>query len=295
MFGRVITAMVTPFDQKLEVDYLAAADLAQYLASNGSDGIVVAGTTGETPTLSMEEKYLLCRAVKEAVGDRCKVIAGVGTNSTKDSVQLTQKINGLDLDGVMAVVPYYNKPSQEGLYEHFRRIAEAADVPVMLYNIPGRTGINMLPQTVYRLAEIPNITCIKEAAGIMDQVSELRSNLPAEFAIYAGDDSLTLPMLSLGGTGIVSVASHLVGNKIKTMIEAFLAGDLERALKWHLLLFPIFKAMFVTTNPVPVKYLIKEIGLRAGGYRLPIVDPSPDEIVFLQDLLKKIQQLPQEV
>lgn len=295
MFGNILTAMVTPFDDNQEVNYLAAAKLAQYLAANGTDGIVIAGTTGETPTLTMEEKYLLFRTVKEAVGDSCKVVAGVGTNSTKDSVQLAYKVAGLNLDGIMAVVPYYNKPSQEGLYQHFKSIAEATELPVMLYNVPGRTSANMLPQTVCRLAEVPNIGCIKEAAGNMDQVSELRSTLPPSFVIYAGDDSLTLPMLSLGAGGIVSVASHVVGNKIKMMVEAFKSGNIDQALKWHLLLFPIFRGMFIATNPVPVKYLLNEIGLNVGDYRLPITGPSSEEKTFLKDLLKKIQELPENI
>lgn len=295
MFGSVLTAMVTPFDEKREVNYTAAANLARYLAANGSDGIVVAGTTGETPTLSMEEKYLLFRAVKEGVGNSCKVIAGVGTNSTKDSIELTKKVADLNLDGIMAVVPYYNKPSDEGLYQHFKSIAEATELPVMLYNVPGRTSCNMLPETVVRLAEIPNIVSIKEAAGSVDQVTELRSSLPSSFAIYAGDDSFTLPMLSLGGAGIVSVASHIIGNKIKKMVASFQAGDTEKALKWHLLLFPVFKGMFVATNPIPVKYLVNGIGLNAGGYRLPITDPSPEEKVYLQNLLKKIKELPEDI
>lgn len=295
MFGSILTAMVTPFDDNQEVNYLAAAKLAQYLASNGTDTIVLSGTTGETPTLTMEEKYNLFRTVKEAVGDSCKVIAGVGTNSTKDSVQLASKINELNLDGVMAVVPYYNKPSQEGLYQHFKSIAEATELPVMLYNVPGRTSANMLPQTVSRLAEVPNIVCIKEAAGSMDQVSELRSILPSSFVIYAGDDSLTLPMLALGADGIVSVASHVVGTKINKMVKAFKAGNIDQALQWHLLLFPIFRGMFVATNPVPVKYLLNEIGLNVGDYRLPITGPSAEEKTFLKDLLEKIRNLPEDI
>ncbi|NLI92169.1 MAG: 4-hydroxy-tetrahydrodipicolinate synthase [Peptococcaceae bacterium] len=295
MFGRVLTAMVTPFNDMLEVNYEAAARIAKHLAANGSDGIVVAGTTGETPNLTKEEKINLFKEVKQAVGNSSKVIAGVGTYSTKESVELVNKISGCELDGIMAVVPYYNKPSQEGLYQHFKAIAEATELPVMLYNIPGRTVINLLPQTVKRLAEIPNIVCIKEAAGVMDQVSELRSILPDSFAIYSGDDSLTLPMLSLGCSGIVSVASHLIGNQIKKMIEAFLQGDIHKALQWHLLLLPVFKGMFIATNPVPVKYLLNEIGLNAGGYRLPIVGPTASEQAFLKELLSSIQSLPEAI
>ncbi|MFA6809294.1 MAG: 4-hydroxy-tetrahydrodipicolinate synthase, partial [Eubacteriales bacterium] len=228
-FGSILTAMVTPFDQNLNVNYDAARELAKYLVNNGSDGIVVAGTTGETPTLSKEEKINLFRVVKEAVGDTAKVIAGVGTNSTTSSIEMVKSISSLNLDGVMAVVPYYNKPSQEGLYQHFKAIAEATDMPMMLYNIPGRTGINMLPKTVKRLADIPNIVSLKEAAGSMDQVSELKTILPEDFSVYSGDDSLTLPMLALGCAGIISVSSHLVGNQMKKMMQAWQSGDTTRA------------------------------------------------------------------
>lgn len=295
MFGSVLTAMVTPFDDNLQVNYPAAAELARHLAQNGSDGIVVAGTTGESPNLTKEEKLNLFREIKQAVGDSCKVIAGVGTYSTKESIELIERISDFNLDGIMAVVPYYNKPSQEGLYEHFKAIAGSTTLPLMLYNIPGRTVINLLPQTVKRLAKISNIVSIKEAAGTMDQVSELKSSLPSSFAIYAGDDSLTLPMLSLGCAGIISVASHLVGTQISKMVAAYQAGDTEKALKWHLILYPIFKGMFVATNPVPVKFLLNEIGLKAGGYRLPIVGPTPAEQTFLQELLTSIQMLPEDV
>lgn len=291
----MLTAMVTPYDENLQVDYSAAAKLAMHLAQNGSDGIVVSGTTGESPNLTKVEKINLFKEVKNAVGDSCKVIAGVGTYSTKESVDLVEKISSLNLDGIMTVVPYYNKPSQEGLYQHFKAIAEATPFPLMLYNIPGRTGINMLPQTVQRLAEISNIVALKEAAGSMDQVSELKKALPSNFAIYAGDDSLTLPMLSLGCSGIVSVASHLVGREIKKMITAFKAGNMEEALQWHLLLFPIFKGMFITTNPVPVKYLLNETGINTGGYRLPIVGPNPTEEAFLKELLTSIRLLPEDI
>ncbi|RNC28059.1 MAG: 4-hydroxy-tetrahydrodipicolinate synthase [Candidatus Dichloromethanomonas elyunquensis] len=295
MFGRVLTAMVTPFNDQLEVNFSAAAEIAKHLAANGSDGIVVAGTTGETPNLTKEEKINLFKQVRLAVGNTCKVIAGVGTYSTRESVELAHEIFDCQLDGIMAVVPYYNKPTQEGLYQHFKAIAEAADLPVMLYNIPGRTVVNLLPETVKRLAQIPNIVSIKEAAGSMDQASELRSILPDSFAIYSGDDSLTLPMLSLGCSGIVSVASHLIGNQIQKMIDAFLQGDIKKALQWHLLLLPIFKGMFITTNPVPVKYLLNELGFQAGAYRLPIVDPSPSEQAFLKNLLGSIQALPETI
>lgn len=294
MFGSVLTAMVTPFNESLEIDYAAAAALARYLAGNGTDGIVVAGTTGESPNLSPEEKLQLFSVVKEAVGDSCKVIAGVGTYSTHESVAITKKVPG-HIDGIMAVVPYYSKPSQEGLYAHFKAIAEATALPMMLYNIPGRTVVNLQPSTAARLAEIPNIVSIKEAAGSMDQMTELKGILPASFAIYSGDDSLTLPLLSLGGAGVVSVASHLVGSKIQKMVAAFKAGDISKALAWQLLLYPIFKGMFVATNPVPVKYLLNKAGVNVGGYRLPIVGPTPSEQAFLDELYTKILDLPESI
>jgi len=286
MFGNVLTAMVTPFDEQLRVNYAAVAKLAQYLAENGTDGIVVAGTTGESPTLTKDEKLNLFKEVKQAVGDSCKVIAGVGTYSTRETIELTQKVTDLKLDGIMVVVPYYNKPSQQGLYEHFRAVAESTDLPIMLYNIPGRTGVNLQPETVVKLAEIPNILSLKEAAGSMDQVSELKSSLPSSFTIYSGDDSLTLPMLALGCSGVVSVASHIVGKQIKQMIESYLKGDIKKSLEWHLKLYPIFKGIFVTSNPAPIKFFLNEIGLNVGGYRPPLVGPTPKEQEFLRNLLK---------
>jgi len=295
MFGSVLTAMVTPFDERQNINYAEAGKIARYLAQNSSDGIVVAGTTGESPNLTSEEKLNLFQEIKQAVGDACKVIAGIGTYSTKESAEMAAKASRLQLDGIMAVVPYYNKPSQEGLYEHFRTIAEATDLPLMLYNVPGRTVTNLLPKTVARLAQIPNIVCIKEAAGSMDQVTELKEALPESFAIYCGDDSLTLPMLALGAAGVVSVASHVIGNQIKKMISAFFNGQVEEALKWHLMLYPVFKGIFIATNPVPIKYLMDQIGFRTGGYRLPLVNPTDSEADFLNKLLLDIQKFPENI
>lgn len=288
-FGRILTAMVTPLNENLEVDYQAAKQLALHLIAHGNDGIVVTGTTGESPTISAEEKLELFKAVKEAVGSRAAVIAGIGSYSTGESAALAKKTAELGVDGLLAVVPYYNKPSQEGLYQHFRTIAEAAPLPVMLYNIPSRTSINMLPETVLRLSEIPNITSLKEACGLMDQVSELRRILPENFAIYSGDDSLTLPMLALGCNGIVSVAGHILGDEMRSMVDAWFRGDTQTALRWHLKLLPMFKGIFVTTNPVPIKYLLKYQGIEAGGVRLPLVDAEAKEKAFLDDLYRRIK------
>lgn len=288
-FGRILTAMVTPMNECLEVDYEEAKHLALHLVKHGNDGIVVAGTTGESPTISTEEKIELFKVVKETVGSRAVVIAGIGSNTTEASVALAKKAAAIGVDGLMAVVPYYNKPSQEGLYQHFRKIADATPLPLMLYNIPSRTSVNMLPETVLRLSEIPNITALKEACGMMDQVSELKRILPENFAIYSGDDSQTLPMLALGCTGIISVAGHVIGDEMRSMLDAWFAGDTQTALKWHLKLLPMFKGIFVTTNPVPIKYLLKYHGIKAGGVRLPLVDAIEKEKAFLDDLYRQIK------
>lgn len=290
-FGRLLTAMITPFDKDMGVNYDMARKLARYLAETGSDGLVVAGTTGESPTLSREEKLELFRVVVEEVGGRVTVIAGTGSYDTAGSVALTQAAEKVGVDGVMLVCPYYNKPSQEGLYQHFKTVAKSTHLPVLLYNIPGRTGVNMLPATVARLAEVENIVAIKEAAGSMDQVSELRRLLPDGFAIYSGDDSLTLPMLSLGAKGVVSVASHLVGQRIKEMINAFMAGNVTLATQIHLELYPVFKGLFITTNPVPVKAALNMLGHQVGPPRLPLVEASAQEKENIKKMLAEAKLL----
>lgn len=287
-FGKVLTAMVTPFNADLQVDYQQVKVLANHLAENGSDGIVVAGTTGESPTLTAEEKVKLFSTVKAEVGDKVKVIAGTGSNNTAESVELSQEAAKIGVDGIMLVVPYYNKPTQQGLYHHFSTIAKEVKTSVMLYNVPGRTGANLLSSTVKRLAEIENIVAIKEASGDLDQVTEIRANTPNEFAIYSGDDSLTLPMLSLGSSGVVSVASHIVGNQISEMITSFEKGDFDKALKYHLKLYPIFKSLFITSNPVPVKTALNLNGIDVGGTRAPLFEPSADEVSQIQSMLSSL-------
>lgn len=286
-FGSVITAMVTPFDQDGKINYKKAQELAVYLLENGSDSLVVAGTTGETSTLSRQEKINLFSAVKEAADGKGKVIAGTGDNETAHSVELTKEAERLGVDGVLLVVPYYNKPPQEGLYQHFKTIAENTSLPIILYNIPGRTSVNMLPETVERLAKIKNIVAIKESCGSMDHVSELKKRLGSKFAIYSGDDSLTLPMLSLGCSGVVSVVSHLAGKKIKSMVEMFQSGDCQGALDIHLELLDLFKKMFITTNPVPVKTALNLLGWNLGGFRLPMVKPSEEEEKIIDRVIQQ--------
>jgi len=290
-FGRVITAMVTPFNKDLTINFKQAKKLACHLVQSGSDGLVVAGTTGESPTLSKDEKIELYRAVVEEVGGKASVIAGTGSNSTHDSIILTQAAQKAGVDGVMLVAPYYNKPSQEGLFQHFKTIAESTNLPIIIYNIPGRTSVNVLPETMARLAEISNIVAIKESSGNMDQVSELKRILPEHFAVYSGDDSLTLPILALGGKGVISVASHLVGLRIKEMINAYTSGNTTLATKIHLELMPVFKGMFITTNPAPVKAALNLIGLQVGGLRLPMVETTTAEKESIKALLENMKLL----
>ncbi|MCX7779335.1 MAG: 4-hydroxy-tetrahydrodipicolinate synthase [Negativicutes bacterium] len=290
-FGRVLTAMVTPFHDDLSVNYQAAAELAHYLVANGSDGLVVAGTTGESPTLTKEEKLKLFDAVLTAVGDRASVIAGTGSNDTRASITLTQEAEKIGVHGVMAVGPYYNKPPQEGFYQHFKAIAESTALPIIVYNVPGRTGSNIQPPTIARLAEYKNIVAVKEASGSLEQASEIIRNTPPGFMVYSGDDSLTLPMLAVGGTGVISVASHIVGKEMQEMIRAFITGDTIRAQQIHLTLTPFFKVIFITTNPIPIKTAVNMIGQNAGPLRLPLVPATPGECEQLKKVMQQLNVL----
>ncbi len=274
-FGKVITAMVTPFDQEGKVNYDMAEKLAVHLIDNGSDGLLVCGTTGESPTLSWSEKCQLFKVVKKAVGNNAKVLAGTGGNSTQKAIEMTQEVAKMGLDGSLQVVPYYNKPPQEGLYEHFKKIAETVgDFPIMLYNIPGRTGTNMSPETTAKLAEINNIVSIKEASGNLEQACKIRRMTDSSFLIYAGDDFLTLPLLTVGGVGVVSVASHLVGQQMQEMITAYNNQQGSQATEINVKLFPLFKVLFCTTNPIPIKAALNLQGWDMGGVRLPLVKIS---------------------
>ena len=283
-FGRVLTAMMTPFLPSGEVNYEVAEKFSSYLVDNGTDTVVVCGTTGESPALTWDEEYELFKVVKAAVGDRAKVIAGTGSNSTKEAIEATQKADKLGLDGSLQVVPYYNKPPQAGLKGHFEAIARAVpDLPVMLYNVPGRTSCNLLPETVVELSRIPNIVAVKEASGNLDQVSEISRLSPSDFEIYSGDDSLTLPMLSVGAVGVVSVASHLVGTQLQRMVRSFELGKVNEASALHLELFPLFKALFSVTSPIPLKVALTLQGWPVGNCRLPLCEGSLE----LQQQIKK--------
>ncbi len=284
--------MITPFQADGSVDFTIAEKLAVYLADNGTDTLVVCGTTGESPTLSWDEEYQLFQVVQKAVGDKAKVMAGTGSNSTQEAIAATQKAAKLGLHGSLQVVPYYNKPPQEGLYQHFRAIAEAVpEMPLMLYNVPGRTGQNLQAETVSRLAEVSNIVAVKEASGDLDQVSQIRRSTPPEFAIYSGDDSLTLPMLAVGAAGVVSVASHLVGSQLQQMIQAFAAGQVQDATQVHLQLFPLFKTLFLTANPIPVKAALRLQGWAVGSTRSPLCDAEPELDHVLKTVLTDLNLL----
>ncbi len=290
--GEVITAMATPFNEKLEVDFEAAKKLAKYLADNGSDGILVAGTTGESPTLTHEEELELFKAVKGVVGSKTKIILGAGSNSTETAVKASKAAQAAGVDAVLSVVPYYNKPSQRGLLEHFGTIAKSIDIPIILYNIPGRTGINMLPETIATLAKTyPNITAVKQSNPDLDLVSEIVAKSPDDFIVYSGDDSLTLPMLSLGAWGVISVASHFVGKDIKEMIVKFKSGDVKGAQKKHYGCFPLFKALFTSPNPTPLKAGLENWGVISERVRLPLVTLTTEEKQKLFDVLSNYQRV----
>ena len=275
-FGRVLTAMVTPFDDDLRVDLRRAAQLARLLVENGSDGLVVCGTTGEAPTVSTAEKLDLFHAVKQAVGETATVIAGTGSNNTGESIELTGAVTEIGLDGVMLTGPYYNKPSQDGFYQHFRAIAEATQLPVILYNVPARTSKNIEASTVLRLAtDAENIVAIKEASGDLEQISAICAGAPDGFVVYSGEDMLTLSMLAVGCVGVISVASHLVGRQIAAMIEHFEAGRTQEAACAQQSLLPVYKACFLASgNPACVKRGLEIIGFSVGGLRLPLVEAN---------------------
>lgn len=284
-YGRVITAMVTPFDRQGRLDTKRAAALARRLTDAGSDGLLVAGTTGEAPTLTATEKLRLLEAVRGAVDGRACVWCNTGNYNTAESVALTRRAEAAGAQGVLAVVPYYNRPPQQGLERHFAAIAAATRLPVMLYNVPSRTGCNLLPATTARLAQLDNVVGIKEASGSLDQVSDIRRLTPERFLIWSGDDSLTLPVLACGGYGVVSVASHLAAGQIAELVAAFGRGDVARAEGLHRRLLPLFKVLFVTTNPIPVKVALRFAGFDCGGFRLPLCEPSEHEAAQIRQVL----------
>ena len=276
--GEVITAMVTPFDKNREIDYNKAEELTKYLISHGSDAVLVAGTTGEGPTLTHEEEIELLSTVKRANANKAKVIMNAGSNCTETACMTAKLARKEDVDAILSVVPYYNKPNQKGMIEHFSAIARSTDLPVIIYNIPSRTGVNMLPETVAKLAkEFDNIVGIKQSCADMDAVTEMKIICPEDFSVYSGDDSLTLPMMSLGARGVVSVASHIFGAEIKSMIRNYKTGEFLAALNMHKKLYPAFRKFFMAPNPVPVKAALAHKGLIEDYVRRPLVELTDEE------------------
>lgn len=288
-FGEVLTAMVTPFDNKGSVDYSKVEELTAYLAENGSDSIVVTGTTGESPTLTHDEELEILSSAKRAVMNNKKIIMGTGSNSTETAVMMAKKAEKEGADGILTVVPYYNKPSQKGMIAHFSAIASAVNLPIILYNIPSRTGVNMSVETAKYLTEThENIVAIKQSFGDLDVITDYKLNLPKDVAIYSGDDSLTLPMLSVGAHGVVSVASHLWGKEIKSMIRNFKTGDVSSAKNMHYKLYPIMKKLFMAPNPVPVKAALSRKGIIEEFVRSPLVTLDAEEKLELFEVIDSL-------
>lgn len=289
--GEVITAMVTPFNSKREIDYNKVEELTKHLITHGTDTVLVAGTTGEGPTLTHEEEIEVLSTVKRAVANKAKVIMNAGSNSTETAIMTAKLAQKEDVDAILSVVPYYNKPNQKGMYEHFSAIASSTDLPVIIYNIPGRTGVNMLPETVAKLAkDFSNIVGIKQSFADMDAVTEMKLLCPENFSVYSGDDSLTLPMMSLGARGVVSVASHIFGSELKSMIRNYKTGEFLAALNMHKKLYPSFRKLFMAPNPVPVKAALAHKGIIEEYVRRPLVELTQDEKTELFKVLDAVKE-----
>jgi len=278
--------MVTPFDEKGEVDYEQAKKLALALLDSGSDGVVPVATTGESPTLLREEEGRLLAELKSAVGERGSIIAYTGSNSTAEALEATEQAERIGVDACLLVVPYYNKPTQEGLYQHFKTVAQSTSLPCILYNVPSRTVVNLSVDTVIKLNQIDNIIGIKEASGNLEQISMIISNTRDDFLVWSGNDSDTLPILAVGGYGVISVISHLVGNQIREMIDNFVNGEVDKAASIHRHLLPLINALFIVSNPIPIKYALNYVGFNVGKPRLPLTEPDEKSAAFIRDTLK---------
>jgi 4-hydroxy-tetrahydrodipicolinate synthase len=287
--GRLLTAMVTPFKDNGEVDYAQAQRLALALLESGSDGVVVAATTGEAPTLTWEEELRLFREVKAAVGGRGTVVAYTGSNSTAEAVEATKGAEKIGVDACLSVVPYYNKPSQEGIYQHFKTIAAATSLPIIMYNIPSRVVINMTPETIIRLSKIENIVGVKEANGDMAHVAQTISGARKGFLIWSGNDNDTFPIVALGGYGVIGVTTHLCGKHYKKMVDIILSDHIAEAAAIHRDLVPLVNAMFMFPSPAPVKYALNFLGFNVGKPRLPLVEVDEKTATFIRELLKKYE------
>ena len=284
--GRLITAMVTPFNAKGEVDHKQAQKLAKALINSGSDGLLVTGTTGERPTMTDDEQLKLVASVREAIGAKGTIIAGTGGNCTRESIAMTKEAERLGIDAVLLVVPYYNKPTQEGMYQHFKAIAESTSLPCILYNVPARTVTNMAPETAIRLSQVDNIVGVKEASGNLEQIAKIIQGARGDFLVWSGNDSDTFPVMAMGGYGVISVASHLVGKQIQDMIQQTVRGKMKEAAAIHLNLLPLINALFIVSNPIPVKYALNHVGFRVGKPRLPLTEPDDKSKAMIEATLK---------
>ena len=285
--GRLLTAMVTPFDENGEVDYRQAKQLARTLLESGSQGVVVSGTTGESPTLTKEEKLRLFAEVKSVAPHG--IVANTGNYSTKASVELTREAERVGVDAILAVVPYYNRPTQDGLFQHFKSIAQSTRLPCIIYNVPSRTVTSISAETVIRLSQIDNIMGIKESSGNLEQVARIIQGAKKGFRVYSGNDSDTLPILALGGYGVISVASHLVGHQISSMMESFLNGRTEEAAQTHRGLMPLVNSLFILSNPIPLKYALNYLGFPVGKPRLPLTEPDEKSKSVIEEALKDMR------
>lgn len=287
-FGRLLTAMVTPFNADGSINYEAGADFADWLLANGSDGLVVEGSTGEAATIDMDEKIKFMQTIVARVNGRAKIVAGAGTNCTASTIDLVKKMEACGVDGVLVVGPYYNKPTQEGYYQHFAAVAKATKLPIIVYNVPGRTGGNIAPETVARLAaDFSNIVAIKEAAGNVAQTAELYRVLPEDFSIYSGDDGLILPFLSVGACGLISVLANVNGNILQQLMQAYSEGRVKDAADINKVMVPLAKAMFIESNPIPIKAAVTKVtGIEAGAPRLPLTPISAAAEAKLDAALK---------
>lgn len=286
-YGNVLTAMITPFNEDQSVNYEGAVQLAKHLTAHGSDGILVAGTTGEGATMTAEERKQLFKVIVDAVGDKVLVMGNVGTNNTAQTIEFAKEAEETGVDALLVIVPYYNKPNQDGCYAHFAAVAEATKLPIFIYNVPGRTGGRILPETVVKLAKTyKNIVGIKEASGDLEAATIIARDTPDTFHVYSGDDALTLPLLSVGSEGIISVASHIIGDQMNEIVQAYKDGNVKKAKELHQKYLPVMTGLFYTVNPTPVKACLNILGFPAGPFRLPMVDATPEKKEFLKDMMK---------
>lgn len=285
--AEVITAVVTPFDEQGQIDPDRFERLIEHVITQGSDQIIVAGTTGESPTLSVSEKEFLFQLAVDIVKDRIPVIASTGTYNTNDSITLTKRATDIGVDGIMTVTPYYNRPSQQGLYAHFEALAQATHVPMMVYHIPGRTSVHLDIETIVRLSRLKNIRSLKDATGNIEETTHVLSKVDPSFKIYSGDDVMTLPHLAIGGSGVVSVASHVVGTEMKNMVDAYANGDIQQARHMHQYLAPLMKGLFATTSPTLIKEMLNQMHMPVGSVRLPLVEANREEKKAVKVLIQQ--------